>query len=66
MSAKPVLMVQYTNDATEVRYANGSCLQMTGCGSTYVHHESPGETIHPAHGLLSIVLKLLIKNDMQK
>lgn len=51
MPAVPVLMVLYSNDAVEVRYSDGSCLQVAPCGSTFVHHESPGETIHPAHGI---------------
>ncbi|OWF52201.1 hypothetical protein KP79_PYT20100 [Mizuhopecten yessoensis] len=51
MPVVPVLMVLYTNDAVEVRYSDGSCLKMAPCGSTFVHHQSPGETIHPAHGM---------------
>lgn len=51
MPVVPVLMVLYTNDAIEVRYSDGSCLKMSACGSTFVHHQSPGETIHPAHGM---------------
>ncbi|XP_033760537.1 uncharacterized protein C5orf34 homolog [Pecten maximus] len=51
MPVVPVLMVLYTNDAIEVRYSDGSCLKMSPCGSTFVHHQSPGETIHPAHGM---------------
>jgi len=50
MPVVPVLMVLYTNDAVEVRYSDGSCLQVASCGSTFVHHESPGEIIHPVHG----------------
>ncbi|XP_060071260.1 uncharacterized protein C5orf34 homolog [Ylistrum balloti] len=54
MPVVPVLMVLYTNDATEVRYSDGSCLRMAPCGSTFVHYQNPGETIHPAHGMKMI------------
>ena len=48
--AAPVLMTLFTDDAVEVRYSDQSCLQLSPCGSTFVHHESPGQLIHPAHG----------------
>lgn len=47
----PALMVLYSNDAVEVRYSDQSCLQVAPCGSTFVHHESPKEVLHPAHGM---------------
>ncbi|XP_062612767.1 uncharacterized protein C5orf34-like [Saccostrea cucullata] len=52
--ATPSLMVLYSNDAVEVRYSDQSCLQVAPCGSTFVHHESPKEVLHPAHGMKSI------------
>ncbi|XP_061183350.1 uncharacterized protein C5orf34 homolog [Saccostrea echinata] len=52
--ATPALMVLYSNDAVEVRYSDQSCLQVAPCGSTFVHHESPKEILHPAHGMKSI------------
>lgn len=52
--AAPVLMTLFTDDAVEVRYSDQSCLQLSPCGSTFVHHESPGLLIHPAHGMKTI------------
>jgi hypothetical protein len=49
--SSPALMVLYSNDAVEVRYVDQSCLQVAPCGSTFVHHQSPKEVIHPAHGM---------------
>ncbi|KAK3703275.1 hypothetical protein RRG08_059538 [Elysia crispata] len=34
----PLLMVLYSNDAVEVRYSDGSALQLSSCGSTMIHH----------------------------
>ena len=48
--AVPVLMTLFTDDAVEVRYQDQSCLQLSPCGSTFVHHDSPGQLVHQAHG----------------
>ncbi|KAJ8309765.1 hypothetical protein KUTeg_011630 [Tegillarca granosa] len=64
MPVVPVLMVLYSNDAVEVRYSDGSCLQVAPCGSTFVHHESPGETIHPAHDRPYVCQDLLLEDDI--
>lgn len=48
--AVPVLMTLFTDDAVEVRYQDQSCLQLSPCGSTFVHHDSPGHLVHQAHG----------------
>lgn len=57
----PALMVLYSNDAVEVRYVDQSCLQVAPCGSTFVHHESPKEVIHPAHGMCLKVIFFQLK-----
>ncbi|GFR71115.1 chromosome 5 open reading frame 34 [Elysia marginata] len=36
----PLLMVLYSNDAVEVRYSDGSTLQLSACGSTMIHHDA--------------------------
>lgn len=38
--AVPLLMVLYSNDAVEIRYSDGSTLQLSACGSTMIHHEA--------------------------
>ena len=37
MSAVPSLMFLYSNDATEIRYSDGSHLELSPCGSTMVY-----------------------------
>ncbi|XP_005100231.2 uncharacterized protein C5orf34 homolog [Aplysia californica] len=42
--AVPVLMFLYSNDATEIRYSDGSRLELSPCGSTMVHHKAHSES----------------------
>ncbi|XP_046568879.1 uncharacterized protein C5orf34 homolog [Haliotis rubra] len=54
MSSTPSLMVLYTNDAVEVRYADGSSLQLSPCGASVLHHDRPEAGQHPVAGLRKI------------
>jgi hypothetical protein len=42
-------MVLYTNDAVEVRYKDGSRLNILPCGSAFTYCK-PHEDSHPANG----------------
>ncbi|XP_071085193.1 uncharacterized protein C5orf34 homolog [Haliotis cracherodii] len=54
MSSMPSLMVLYTNDAVEVRYCDGSSLQLSPCGASVLHHDKPQPGQHPVAGLRKI------------
>ncbi|KAI8770556.1 hypothetical protein BgiBS90_028442 [Biomphalaria glabrata] len=49
MTPVPVLMILYSSDATEVRYSDGSRLELSPCGSTMIYHPSVTATEHPHH-----------------
>ncbi|XP_064615401.1 uncharacterized protein C5orf34 homolog [Liolophura sinensis] len=51
MPAFPVLMVQYINDTTEVRYSDGSRLELSPCGSVFQYEEARPESRHPVQGV---------------
>ena len=52
MPVVPTLMVLYTNDAVEVRYSDGSRLQLSPCGSSMLHQDPPSEDLgHPLAGV---------------
>ena len=52
MPVVPTLMVIYTNDAVEVRYSDGSRLQLSPCGSSMYHQDPPSEDLpHPLAGV---------------
>ncbi|KAL5004165.1 hypothetical protein ScPMuIL_017621 [Solemya velum] len=48
------VMVLYTNDAVDVLYADKSMLQLSPCGTSFIHHASPLKGIHPLSGMRSI------------
>ena len=50
MAAVPVLMVIYTSDAVEVRYSDGSRLELSPCGSVVQHHDTYNHQAHPLAG----------------
>ncbi|XP_041359472.1 uncharacterized protein C5orf34 homolog isoform X2 [Gigantopelta aegis] len=50
MEAVPVLMVIYTSDAVEVRYSDGSRLELSPCGSVIKHHKKQDDHVHPISG----------------
>ncbi|XP_067669599.1 uncharacterized protein C5orf34 homolog [Haliotis asinina] len=54
MSSTPSLMVLYTNNAVEVRYCDGSSLQLSPCGASVLHHDRPEAEQHPVTGLRKI------------
>ncbi|CAG5127712.1 unnamed protein product, partial [Candidula unifasciata] len=41
MAIVPALMILYSNDAVEIRYSDGSRLELSPCGSSMIHVESP-------------------------
>ena len=56
MPVVPTLMVIYTNDAVEVRYSDGSRLQLSPCGSSMYHQDPPSEDLpHPLAGVCTHV-----------
>ena len=48
----PVQFVLYTNDAVDVSYVDGSHLQLSPCGATFVHSGAPAAGRHPLAGLI--------------
>ncbi|XP_052271990.1 uncharacterized protein C5orf34 homolog [Dreissena polymorpha] len=52
MPVRPTMMVLYSNDATEVRYSDGSRLHVLPCGSSFTHHCM--QDAHPVHGMKSV------------
>ncbi|KAL4220206.1 hypothetical protein ACF0H5_020614 [Mactra antiquata] len=50
MSVRPTLMVLYTNDAVEVRYSDGSRLQVLPCGTSFTYSKPRPES-HPSIGM---------------
>ncbi|KAK7489354.1 hypothetical protein BaRGS_00019462 [Batillaria attramentaria] len=51
MPVVPSLMVLYTNDAVEVRYSDGSRLQLSPCGASMFHQDAPTDETHPLRGV---------------
>ncbi|PVD19073.1 hypothetical protein C0Q70_21632 [Pomacea canaliculata] len=47
MSGIPSLMVMYTDDGLEVRYSDGSRLQLSPCGSCMLHEDPVSSDQHP-------------------
>ena len=41
MASIPAMMFLFENDSIEVRYSDGSRLELSACGSTMVHHNGP-------------------------
>ncbi|XP_013421186.1 uncharacterized protein C5orf34 homolog [Lingula anatina] len=54
MSAAATQFVLYSNDAVEVMYTDGCKLQMSPCGSAFVHDQPPGHGQHTLHGIRRI------------
>lgn len=48
--------ILYTNDAVQVFYVDGSCLQLSPCGSVFLHSDAPEPGHHPLHGNIYAVL----------
>ncbi|XP_070213066.1 uncharacterized protein C5orf34-like [Littorina saxatilis] len=51
MPVVPSLMVLFSNDAVEVRYSDGSRLQLSPCGASIFHLDSPSDYHYQAHPL---------------
>ncbi|XP_059143355.1 uncharacterized protein C5orf34 homolog [Physella acuta] len=57
MAPIPVLMILYSSDAVEVRYSDGSVLELSPCGSTMIHHQPAPKGEHPIHELTKKIQK---------
>lgn len=55
MSGIPSLMVMYTDDGLEVRYSDGSRLQLSPCGSCMLHEDPVSSDQHPLAGIYRLI-----------
>jgi len=51
-----VQCVLYESDAVELTYADGTCIQLSPCGTTFVCQQTPSaDSQHPVNGISCIV-----------
>ncbi|KAH9488313.1 hypothetical protein Btru_063764 [Bulinus truncatus] len=54
MPSLPILMVLYSSDALEIRYSDGSRLELSPCGSTMIYHPTVLTAEHPRYASKSV------------
>ncbi|BFZ00322.1 hypothetical protein BsWGS_03360 [Bradybaena similaris] len=57
MAIVPALMVLYSNDAVEIRYSDGSRLELSPCGSSFIHVDPQNTGGYSRYGRLRKVHK---------
>lgn len=48
--ALPTQFILYTDDSVDAEFSDGSKLQLSPCGTSFIHDQPPGESQHPLHG----------------